>query len=63
VKVAPKYFNHDSNLHSDYGHLVTDSSVFSDFTKKYSLSKTLRFELKPVDDTKKYLKPFVQSDQ
>jgi len=39
------------------------NKLLCSFTRKYPLSKTLRFELKPVDDTKKYLKDFVQSDQ
>lgn len=30
-------------------------SIWSVFTKKYSLQKTLRFELKPVGETKKWL--------
>ncbi len=37
-------------------------SLFSDFTKKYNLSKTLRFELIPHFDTKKYLDQFIESD-
>src|SRR3989338_9591273 len=31
-------------------------SVFDNFTRKYSLSKTLRFELKPIGNTPKLLK-------
>lgn len=31
------------------------SSIFDNFTSKYSLSKTLRFELKPVGKTKELL--------
>ena len=36
--------------------------MFNDFTRKYSLSKTLRFELKPVPETKSFLKKFIESD-
>ena len=36
--------------------------VFSSFTKKYSLSKTLRFELKPLPETTKNLSKFIESD-
>ncbi len=32
------------------------SSIFDNFTSKYSLSKTLRFELKPVGKLKSCLK-------
>ena len=35
---------------------------FSEFTNKYSLSKTLRFELIPDSDTKPFLKQFIESD-
>ena len=41
-------------LHSD--------KIFSQWTKKYSLSKTLRFELKPFKETKPFLSEFVKSD-
>lgn len=34
----------------------TEKSVFSDFTNKYALSKTLRFELKPVGETLENMK-------
>ena len=37
--------------------------LFSKFTNKYSLSKTLRFELKPMTETKDHLKEFVDSDE
>ncbi len=37
-------------------------NLFSQWTKKYSLSKTLRFELKPVDETKNHLSQFIESD-
>ena len=36
--------------------------VFSSFTKKYNLSKTLRFELKPLPETRKFLSEFIESD-
>ena len=36
--------------------------VFSSFTKKYNLSKTLRFELKSLPETKKFLSEFIESD-
>ena len=36
--------------------------TFSKFTNKYPLSKTLRFELKSVAETKKYLQNFIDSD-
>ena len=61
MKAEPKYFSPNSNSHHDC--LIPDSSIFSGFTKKYPLSKTLRFELKPVEDTKKHLKGFVESDR
>ena len=35
---------------------------FSDFTRKYSLSKTLKFELQPVENTKNHLQEFINSD-
>ena len=38
------------------------SYVFSQFLRKYSLSKTLKFELKPTVDTKQYLRDFIDSD-
>ena len=38
------------------------SDVFFQFSRKYSLSKTLKFELKPVSETKKHLKNFIDSD-
>ena len=38
-------------------------SIFNGFTKQYNLSKTLRFELKPVHDTKPFLKKFQESDK
>ena len=34
---------------------MNQASLFSNFTNLYSLSKTLRFELKPVGDTQKIL--------
>ncbi len=37
-------------------------NLFSCWTKKYSLSKTLRFELKPVEQTKPFLQEFIKSD-
>ena len=37
--------------------------VFSKFTNKYSLSKTLRFELKPIFETKDQLKKFIDLDE
>ena len=36
--------------------------VFSQFSRKYSLSKTLKFELKPVAETKQYLQDFIDLD-
>ena len=36
--------------------------AFSDFTRKYSLSKTLKFELQPVENTKNHLQEFINSD-
>ena len=36
--------------------------LFSNFTKKYSLSKTLKFELIPHLDTKRHLDQFIASD-
>src|SRR3989344_2646783 len=33
-----------------------DKNIFSNFTNLYSLSKTLRFELKPVGKTEEFLK-------
>ena len=36
--------------------------IFNSFTKQYSLSKTLRFELKPLPETKKFLSEFIDSD-
>ena len=42
--------------------LVSASKTLSEFTKKYSLSKTLRFELKPVAETKNHLKKFIDLD-
>ena len=36
--------------------------AFSGFTRKYNLSKTLKFELKPVGDTKNHLQEFIDSD-
>ena len=41
---------------------VSPSKTLSEFTKKYSLSKTLRFELKPVAETKNHLKRFIDLD-
>ena len=38
------------------------NNVFSRFTKKYSLSKTLRFELVPEFETNKYLNQFIVAD-
>ena len=38
------------------------NNLFSSFTKKYKLSKTLRFELVPEPKTEKYLKEFVELD-
>lgn len=35
---------------------VKQASVFNSFTRKYQLSKTLRFELKPVGKTEEFLK-------
>ncbi len=32
--------------------MATNTSLFSDFTNMYSLTKTLRFELKPTEPTK-----------
>jgi len=32
-----------------------NTSIFDNFTRKYSLSKTLRFELKPVGETEKHI--------
>ena len=37
-------------------------SIFNKFTKQYKLSKTLRFELRPVSETKPFLKSFVEID-
>ncbi|MDR0772493.1 MAG: hypothetical protein LBF15_05810 [Candidatus Peribacteria bacterium] len=31
------------------------AKIFSDFTNLYEISKTLRFELKPTDETSHYL--------
>ncbi|MFH1546728.1 MAG: hypothetical protein ABIE14_05120, partial [Patescibacteria group bacterium] len=39
------------------------SSSFSDFTNLYELSKTLRFELKPVGETLKNMKNHLEYDQ
>lgn len=36
--------------------------IFDSFTRQYSLSKTLRFELKPVPETKKFLPTFIDLD-
>lgn len=36
--------------------------IFSSFTKKYSLNKTVRFELRPLPETKKFLSEFITSD-
>ena len=36
--------------------------IFNSFTRQYSLSKTLRFELKPLPGTKKFLLEFIDSD-
>jgi CRISPR-associated protein Cpf1 len=40
-------------------------NIFSKFTNKYSLSKTLRFELKPVGKTKQNIESagFLESDE
>ena len=38
-------------------------NVFSKFTHKYSLSKTLKCELKPVSETKNYLQEFIDLDE
>ena len=38
------------------------TNIFQDWTKKYSLSKTLRFELKPNPKTKPFLQQFVDLD-
>jgi len=38
------------------------NNIFSNFVKKYNLSKTLRFELKPVKETKNHLKEFIELD-
>lgn len=35
---------------------MKSKSIFSDFTKQYALSKTLRFELRPQGDTLKHIK-------
>ncbi len=35
---------------------MKNNSIFSEFTKQYSLSKTLRFELRPQGDTLKHIK-------
>lgn len=40
--------------------LQSPNNIFSDWTKKYSLSKTLRFELKPVDENLKPIKDIKQ---
>ena len=37
-------------------------NIFHSFTKKYGLSKTLRFELKPVHETRDWLNGFIESD-
>ena len=37
-------------------------SAFQDFVRKYSLSKTLRFELRPLPETRPFLEEFVKSD-
>ena len=42
--------------------LNESKNPFSKFTNKYALSKTLRFELKPIAETKKYLQNFIDSD-
>ena len=39
-----------------------NKGLFSDFVHKYSLSKTLRFELKPHPETKKHLDHFIEKD-
>ena len=36
--------------------------AFSGFTRKYNLSKTLKFELQPVGDTKNHLQEFIDLD-
>ncbi len=35
---------------------MSNQFIFKDFTNLYELSKTLRFELKPVGETQKMLK-------
>jgi len=44
---------------------MNNKSLFDNFTKQYKLSKTLRFELIPVGDTKKNIekKGFLQKDE
>ncbi|MBC6415217.1 MAG: type V CRISPR-associated protein Cas12a/Cpf1 [Bdellovibrionales bacterium] len=42
--------------------LTNSSDVFSLFSRKYSLSKTLKFELKPTAETKQHLQDFIVSD-
>ena len=37
-------------------------NLFSQFTRKYGLSKTLKFELKPEPETKQHLEYFIEQD-
>ena len=38
-------------------------SIFDQFTKKYALLKTLRFELKPVGETRKWMNKNLKYDE
>lgn len=40
-----------------------NTNFFSSFIKKYSLSKTLRFELKPVGKTAEHIKKLLSDDE
>ncbi|MDR2410332.1 MAG: type V CRISPR-associated protein Cas12a/Cpf1, partial [Bacteroidales bacterium] len=40
-----------------------DKSVFNDFTKKYALSKTLKFELRPVGETRENMDKALEYDE
>jgi hypothetical protein len=42
---------------------MPDKSIFSQFTNLYSLTKTLRFELKPTEETKKRLPKILPLDE
>ena len=42
--------------------IPSSKNIFHSFTKKYGLSKTLRFELKPVHETRDRLNGFIESD-